>query len=206
MQILIGENTSHRVTDLVLREGWGRMWVYRKISALPNERWGFDNGVFKVWDKRGPMRADQFDEPGYLSRLARARDVGRPYLAVAPDLPAAGSDSLNFSLRWRDRLADWPWYLAVQDGMTTDDVAPHIAGFDGVFVGGSTPFKMTLPDWVSFAHEHGRKCHYARCTSPKRLHWAKSLGCDSIDSSQPLWSWQALRAFEHASKQQEMFA
>jgi len=206
MQILIGESTSHRVVELVKNRGWARMWVYRKIRAQPGERWGFDNGVFKIWDKAGPMKETQFDERGYLSRLARARDVGRPYLAVTPDLPAAGLDSLDFSLRWRDRLSsDWPWYLAVQDGMTPKDVEPHIDGFAGIFVGGSTPFKLTLPVWVDFAHRHKKRCHYARCTSPKRLHWARSLGCDSIDSSQPLWSWQALRAFEHASLQREMF-
>ena len=181
------------------------MWVYRNIRALPDESWGFDNGVFKIWDKNGPMTENQFDEPGYLSRLARARDAGMPYLAVVPDLVAAGLDSLAFSLRWRDRLDDWPWYLAVQDGMTTEDVAPYLDAFSGIFVGGSTQFKSTLPSWVRFAHAHGKKCHYARCTSPKRLAWAQSIGCDSIDSSQPLWSWQSLRAFEHASLQKGLF-
>lgn len=209
MQILIGESTSGRVVELVRQRGWGRMWVYRNILALPGERWGFDNGVFKIWDKKGPMNSSAFDELGYLARLSRARDTGTPYLAVVPDLPAAGLSSLHFSLRWRERLARvedrWPWYLAVQDGMTPHDVAPHIAGFRGVFLGGSTVYKATLPQWVDFAHRHGVRCHYARCTSPMRLHWARSLGCDSIDSSQPLWSWQKLRAFEHASLQEQLW-
>jgi len=207
MQILIGENNSKRVIGLVRNLGWGRMWVYRNIKNQEGERWGFDNGVFKIWDKKGPMSEGQFDEAGYIKRLQRAKACGTPYLAVVPDLPAAGLDSLAFSLQWRARLEDgWPWYLAVQDGMTPRDVEPHISKFDGIFVGGSTEFKSTLPAWVSFAHRHGKKCHYARCTSPKRLHWARSLGCDSVDSSQPLWSLQALRAFEHASLQQELFS
>jgi len=102
--VLVGESTSHRIVESCTTLGWGRMWVYRNIRPISGERWGFDNGVFKTWDRTGPMRREQFDVDGYLWRVDRAHKVGTPYLAVVPDLIAAGNASLDFSLEWRTRL------------------------------------------------------------------------------------------------------
>ena len=75
-------------------------------------------------------------------------------------------------------------------------VVPVLASFAGLFVGGSLPWKMrTAFDWVTLAHAHGKPCHIGRVGSPDRVAWAREIGADSIDSSQPLWTNDKWRAF-----------
>lgn len=182
--VMLGECDNRRIVEILRERGWGRMWVHRRIKLLPGERWGFDNGAFGHW-KRG----EEFDADAYLRRLDRALGLGvDPELAVVPDLPARGLDSLAFSLDWLDRLPAWPWYLAVQDGMTADDVRPHLGRFAGLFLGGSTRFKTTAPEWCKFAHVAGLRFHYARCSTRRRLWYAQAIGADSLDTTQPLWT------------------
>lgn len=200
---MIGESTGTRVEETCRRLGWGRMWVHRKIRLLPGEKWGFDNGAFPAW-----VRGEKWDADAWLTRMKAARQLGQPYLAVLPDLPARGLESLAFSLDWYPRLPPWPWYLAVQDGMRPEDVEPVIHRFAGLFLGGSNRFKATAPEWLELAHRHQRKLHYARCSSVRKLHWCQEAGVDSADSSQPLWGWERfdrfVRAFEGPT-QTELF-
>lgn len=154
------------------------------------------------------MKESQFDSDAYMRRLDRAYAAGTPWLAVVPDLIAAGLKSLDFSMKWKHKLpSKWPLYLAIQDGMRTEDL-DGIDGFSGIFMGGSTRFKSEGPSWCNWSHANGMRFHYARCSSPSRLVWARNYGADSIDSSQPLWSWDALSAFERAyvgPQQKELF-
>lgn len=206
--VLVGESTSHRIVDACRRLGWGRMWVYRNIRPIDGEKWGFDNGVFKLWDRKGPMTHDQFDADGYMRRLEKAQKVGTPYLAVVPDLIAAGNASIDFSMIWRELMPkDWPLYLAVQDGMDFERVENLIARrlFSGLFLGGSSSFKTTAPMWCDMAHKHGARFHYGRCSSVKTWERARAMRADSVDSSQMLWSWHALSAFENATAQQVLW-
>lgn len=200
--VLLGESTGTVITETCKRLKWGRMWVHRKINIYEGEKWGFDNGAFGDWDKVNAMVF--FDLDSYRRRLDRAYSVGVPFLAVVPDL-IANEKSLDFSLECLEMMPkEWPNYLAVQDGMTTASVEGVLAKFAGIFVGGSTRFKSTLPEWTTLAHRHGKRVHYARCSGPRRLERAMALGVDSVDSSQPLWSRELLRkyvfAFEHPTQ------
>jgi len=110
--------------------------------------------------------------------------------------------SLAESLAWLPELRAFPWaiYLAVQDGMETLDV--EASRFDGIFIGGTIPWKLrTAPHWVSVARRQGVPVHFARCGTARRVSYARALGCDSIDSSLPLWSKQNLRSFIDALDQ-----
>lgn len=191
---LIGECTSTKVEDTCRRLGWGRMWVHRRIRPLPGELWGFDNGVFG-----DHMNGRQWDSTKWLARLELALAVGTPYLAVAPDILGGGVESLMHSVNWLPRLPRLlPWYLAVQDGMTPGTVRPYLDGFAGIFLGGTNRFKTTAPEWCAFAHRHGLRFHFARCSSPSRLHWCREMGADSADSTQPLWTEKMFSAFVRA--------
>jgi len=205
--VLIGECTSHRVVDVCRRLGWGRMWVFRNIRPIDGEQWGFDNGAYKAWADGGkvPMTAHGFDGAAYMRRVERAERAGAPYLAVVPDLVAAGEESLHFSLHWRVHLPqEWPLYLAVQDGMTPALVGDAIDGFAGVFLGGTTKFKRTAAEWASWAHARGLRFHYARCSSQRAWRDACAVGADSVDSSQALWRKSMLNAWENTTAQMEM--
>lgn len=160
------------------------MWT-DKPKPYPGELWGFDNGAFAAWKKGLP-----FPEEEYRKRLQIALGVGIPYLAVVPDIVGGGTDSLYFSMNWLKTLPrNWPWYLAVQDGMNTKDVQPFIKWFKGIFLGGTDDFKRQAPIWKQMAHDHGKRFHYARVSGERKLHHAFWVGADSLDTTQPLWSW-----------------
>src|SRR4051794_21490167 len=55
--------------------------------------------------------------------------------------------------------------------------------------------RSTTPMWVAYAHAHGWRCHVGRVGTVERVHWARALGVDSIDSALPLWSTKKLEAF-----------
>lgn len=180
--------------EVIRRCGWGRMWVGTKhpIKPFPGERWGFDNGAFVCWSKGKP-----WDEAVFLRSLEKARMAGTPYLACTPDIVAAGVRSLEFSMQWIDRLPlDWPWYLAVQDGMTLRDVEPLMPRFAGIFLGGSTPFKNTAGAWSRLAKQHGKRFHYARAGTRRKMRMAQEVGADSLDSAFPIWKKERREQFE----------
>lgn len=143
-----------------------------------------DNGAFRAWRAGRP-----FDEVAFTRTLALA--AGADFV-VAPDVVAGGAASLDLSRSWLHRL-DGRVYLAVQDGM---DPGVDLAGFDGVFVGGTLPWKLARgAEWVEAAHRAGRPCHIGRVGTPRRVAWARAIGADSIDSCLPLWSSGQLESF-----------
>lgn len=160
------------------------MFCQRAIAPFPGELWGFDNGAFMDWTS-----GKSFDEGRFVGKLAEATGAGTPYLAVVPDLVARGSESLAMSLAWREKLEQqWPWYLAVQDGMTVDGVRQVLPLFSGIFLGGTDKFKLGAYKWCDLAHSEGKPFHYARAGTITKLRHAIKIGADSIDSSFPLWT------------------
>jgi hypothetical protein len=106
--------------------------------------------------------------------------------AVPPDIVAGGTRSLDLSLRWL------PWVLkhcrrallAVQDGMEVDQIRPYLGGDVGVFVGGSTPWKLsTMAMWAELARSRGAWCHIARVNSTLRIRKCALAGATSFDGS-----------------------
>ena len=167
----------------------GRMVIDTAIKPYQGEPWGFDNGAFRDW-----LNGKEFDSSAFLLRLEMAKKIGTPYLAVTPDIVAGGDKSLYFSLDWLDKLQEWPWYLAVQDGMKLDQVSKILKPFAGIFLGGTDKFKATAWHWCKLAHMHGKKFHYARAGTPRKLIEAKKVGADSCDSAFPLWSMERFMA------------
>jgi hypothetical protein len=188
MKVLVGDTRSRRIVRQLEAAGWGRMCLRDKPDPYDGEPWGYDNGAFVAWVSGKPWDGD-----AYLRRLERAYTKGRPMLAVTPDRVADPS-SLEFSLSWLERLpADWPWYLAVQDGMVPGRV--DLAPFSGVFLGGSNRYKGTAPAWRAAAHAAGLPFHYGRAGTLRKLEHARQAGADSIDSAFPLWSVDRLQLF-----------
>jgi hypothetical protein len=183
--VLIGETRSYENVSFLREWGWGRIFLKGKPCPFPFERWAFDNGAFVAWRK-----GFSFPEDEFLHRMEEAEGVNsEPYLAVTPDIVAGGLTSLDFSLSWRERLKNgWPWYLAVQDGMATNEVCDIAHLFSGIFLGGTDKFKFGAEKWCDLAHACGKKFHYGRAGTLRKLAHAIRVGADSIDSSFPLWT------------------
>lgn len=189
MIVLVGELTTRRIVRDLEQLGWGRMWarVKERPQCYDGEPWGFDNGAFAAWQNGKPWNAD-----AYLRRLERMYALGVPYLAVVPDI-VGRPESYDFSLGWLERLPEWPWYLAVQDGMIpgTVDLTP----FHGIFLGGTNGYKAYASAWRTEAHIANKPFHYGRAGTLRKLEHARQAGADSIDSAFPLWSRDRFRLF-----------
>jgi hypothetical protein len=117
-------------------------------------------------------------------------------MAIVPDIVAGGMRSLDYSLGWLARLPKkWPWYLAVQDGMDAKAVEKVIGLFDGLFLGGTDALKLTAWAWSQLAHEQGKKFHYGRAGTLRKLQHAYNVDADSCDSAFPLWSMERMTLF-----------
>jgi hypothetical protein len=188
--LFIGGTRTHRLIDRATALGWGRLFT-EKPTPRAGEPWALDNGVFGAWKAGKPWSAAAF-----LKSLEQSAELHAPTLAVLPDVVGGGAASIAHSMRWLAVLPERAWYLAVQDGMTTDDVAAVLPEVAGLFLGGTDAFKATAPVWCELAHRHGKRFHYARVSTENRLRAALDCGADSADSSQMLWSQEHWQRFE----------
>lgn len=168
----LAEVSARGMGRLVTAAGWK--------NPKPGLPWCLDNGAFSAYRQGRP-----FDGPLFERVLRKVPSHHRPDFAVIPDIVAGGLNSLLFSLAWLPRLPHgWPWYLAVQDGMTEQDVEPYVCQVAGLFVGGTLEWKhATAERWVAFARRHQLKVHVGRVGSVPDLAWAERIGADSADST-----------------------
>lgn len=105
---------------------------------------------------------------------------------VPPDIVAGGAASLDLSLRWMSWVLKHckRALLAVQDGMEVDHVRTYLGHDVGVFVGGTTQWKLaTMAAWADLARERGAWCHIARVNSTLRIRKCAIAGATSFDGS-----------------------
>jgi hypothetical protein len=175
----------------------GRIYIrglLNKAPLYPGERWAYDNGAYVDW-----QQGREFDSDAFLKDMDKiTHKEHRPFFSVIPDLPA-DPGSLDFSMGWVDRVpTELTWYLAVQDGMDTQDVNTCIRStplIRGIFIGGSDEFKNRAPEFVDLAHNYGLPVHMGRASSSKRIRAAHEIGCDSFDTAAPLWEWSKFAKF-----------
>jgi hypothetical protein len=143
-----------------------------------------DNGAWSAH-----CAGERWSDAPLRQLLERARGFPTaPGWVVLPDVVGAGLESLALSLRWHAQhhaLADH-WLLAVQDGMSVEQVRRVVLDLDlaGVFVGGSTAWKWsTLPDWTELGLDLGLLVHVGRVNSLRRAELCRDLGATSIDGS-----------------------
>jgi len=172
-----------------------------------------ENGDTRTTGRDFSAEYAHFDKTLESERMADLIAASRgPDFAVVPDEPA-DPNSLLVSLSWLydyienrqldldptgwyygSRAGSIPFYLAVQDGMTPEELEqerdemleePMLWHIKGIFLGGTDEFKKNIDQWREFCDKHGLKLHYGRCTQ-SRLQEAVDAGCDSGDSSHPL--------------------
>ncbi len=168
--------------------------------------WFLDNGAFRAWKHQRPFPEERFTR--CLTALVDGSG-SLPEFVIAPDIVGGGLDSLRLSMRWLSALIPVaPVYVAVQDGMPITILDTFPREVEGVFVGGTLPWKLATGEhWVRAAHQSERRCHIGRVGTARRVRWAKRIQADSIDSCLPLWSRQNLSRFLSAlePRQVEMF-
>lgn len=161
--------------------------------ALDNGRWSdFTQGL-------------EFDEARFLRFVERFGDDAD--WLVAPDTVAGGLASLELTLRWLPRLrgACDLILVAVQDGMTPADLAPIVGPQVGIFLGGSTEWKLaTMQTWGDFAARVRVHYHVARVNTVRRIRMAAAAGAHSIDGSSASRFATTLPKLDAARRQRDM--
>jgi len=189
MKAYVGQTCSRKLIKRLTALGIGEC---TNRGEMPPRRTPFfyDNGAYSDW-----TAGREWDEAKWLSELDAVARMA-PDFVVAPDIVAGGLDSLERSRAYLDRLDGMKPYLVVQDGMRLENVQAAIGGFSGVFVGGTSDWKLeTGSAWVDLAHANQVPCHIGRVGTGRKVRWAIDIGADSIDSSLPLWSEGNLRVF-----------
>lgn len=171
------ERCSRYGIGLLMCNHWRdpRQWPYFAI----------DNGAFSAF-----MHGGYWDSAPFIRILERCkREQLFPDFVVLPDIVADAVGSLARSSAWFDRIAAYGWrcYLAVQDGMTPENVEEFLRVHEtvrGIFVGGTTKWKLeTAHSWACFAHGHGLGCHVGRIGPIPAVSYMETMGINSIDST-----------------------
>lgn len=141
--------------------------------------YAIDNGAWADFRAGRPFDEDAFER--LLEKLGASSDW-----IVLPDIVAGGLKSLELSLRWSNRcraVSDLV-LIAVQDGMEPSDLVNVVGPHVGIFLGGSTEWKLErMADWGQFCAERGLWYHVARVNTRKRFRMAHAAGAASIDGT-----------------------
>ena len=164
--IAYASRTGTRRNLAALREaGWRLLVSATGVLRTESFPYALDNGAWSAYAQGQP-----FNERAFVKALRKLG--GGADWTVIPDIVAGGAASLELSLRWmRHVLDECPRaLLAVQDGMVADDVRPFIGPRVGIFVGGSTNWKLeTLDGWGLLGHEIGCWVHVGRVNTARRI-------------------------------------
>lgn len=161
----------------------GACWIPERISLI-DEPYILDNGAYGAHIRREPWSQHEWIDA--LNRIDE-RMPREPDLAVLPDVVGDAEKTYDRSERYASRVLDrgYTAYFAVQDGMNVEESVRFARdlGCDGVFVGGTTGWKMLYQDQYRMtAHDYGIACHVGRPNLSRLEHYIES-GYDSVDTT-----------------------
>lgn len=150
-----------------------------------------DNGAFAMFNNGVAFNAQKFY--GRLIEVMEKSRFGRlntPDFIVIPDIVCGGMESLALSMQWMafiegTKLANFAYYLPIQDGMTLCAVEAVIKErkIDGLFLGGTKAWKYaTGKVWADLANKYGLPIHVGGVGVKSKIEWARECGFTSVDS------------------------
>jgi|TARA_R110000824_G_scaffold401502_1_gene612636 hypothetical protein len=108
---------------------------------------------------------------------------------TAPDVLEDWAKTRSLFNTWQPIIAahQLPVAIVLQDGVTHHDIP--WADIDGVFIGGSTDFKLSrhTASLSGYARAYGKWVHMGRVNSARRYRHARDIGCQSVDGSKFSW-------------------
>jgi hypothetical protein len=181
--------------------GWRLIVSATSDLRTAGMRYALDNGAWSCFQQN---RA--FDTTAFERAVDQVGD-GADWI-VLPDIVGGGLASLDLSLAWLPRLRPLgvPLLLAVQDGMNGDDVRPHIGPWIGIFVGGSTPWKLaTALAWGEIARTRSAYLHVGRVNTARRIALCHAAGADSFDGTSASRFASTVPLLDAARRQPDLF-
>jgi len=159
--------------------GWRLLVSAKGVLRTEGMPYALDNGAWTAFQQGEP-----FDELAF-GRAVELLGESADWI-VLPDIVAGGMASLEFSLRWLERLKGIPTrlLLAVQNGMEPDDVRELLSPAVGLFVGGDTQWKLAkVNTWGHLARRRNCYMHVGRVNSAKRIALCAAAGAHSVDGT-----------------------
>lgn len=121
-------------------------------------------------------------ESDKFQRLIDKIDTPIAWIAVPDVVGDARLTRILFNF-WQPELHEFPLAFVAQDGCRLSDPPWHL--IKCLFIGGTTRFKLSnqAARLIKEAKRRGKLIHMGRVNSNKRLRYAYSLGCDSVDGT-----------------------
>lgn len=177
--MLLLVTTGHPDMERYAHPNLGRLLQPRHYSsvertALSGIPWAADNDCFQG-----------LDASAYVRMLDRLSGLPGCLFVTVPDVVGDANATLELWGQWSECVSErqLPTAFVLQDGISSDCVPWDDC--DAVFVGGSTEWKLgdTAADLVREANERGKWSHMGRVNTLRRIIYAQSIGCKSIDGS-----------------------
>lgn len=147
-------------------------FVARVADVAARMPWAADNDCFQG-----------LDVPAFERMLEKIQGHPGCLFVVAPDVVGDAVRTAEWFEDWEPMIHGMglPVALAAQDGL----VDPPWSRFEALFIGGSTGFKLgtDAERLVDEAKARGKWIHMGRVNSGRRMEYAASIGCDSVDGS-----------------------
>ena len=194
--------TGTRRNLAALRDAGWRL-IVSATGALRHEGmpYALDNGAWTAFQQQR-----QFDERLFW-RAVEQMGENADWI-VLPDIVAGGQASLDYSIAWMNRLRGLPTkqLIAVQDGVTLDDVRDFLNPMVGIFVGGTTEWKeSTVHEWGLLARRTCCYLHVGRVNSARRIRLCAAAGADSIDGTSASRFSTTIGRLDIARRQRDLF-
>lgn len=191
---------TRRNLDALRAAGWRLLISRAGVWRDEGFAYAIDNGAWTDFQTQQP-----FDEKGFWRLLLTMGD--RADWVAVPDIVAGGMASLDLSRSWLPRVLAHASHalIPVQDGMTPADLAPLVGQRVGIFLGGSTEWKLaTMEEWGRFCAERVVHYHVARVNTARRFRLAHASGAWSVDGSSASRFAETLPALDRAARQPDM--
>jgi hypothetical protein len=145
-------------------------------TAAQGIPWAADNDAFN----------GEWDEDAFERMLQSCAHLPGCRFVVARDVVG---DAYMTSMHWEEYASlimryGLPCAYVAQDGIESIEDVPW-GSLDALFIGGTDDFKLgsIVPSLVAEAKRRGKWVHMGRVNSKRRVIYAASIGCDSIDGS-----------------------
>lgn len=161
---------------ILIRSVMGSRFVDSNLrEILSGFKWAMDNSAF----------SGNFNAENYIEKMAAMTSRVETCLFVtAPDVVGNAIATINLYPFWRDtiRLYGFPAAFVGQDGLENFGLPDD---FDAFFIGGSTRWKLSRQarELAQEVKRRGKWLHMGRVNSKPRVHYARSIGCDSVDGT-----------------------
>jgi hypothetical protein len=161
---------------ILIRSVMGSRFADKNLGEIVRGfKWAMDNSAF----------SGNFNAENYIEKMgAMTSRVSTCLFVTAPDVVGNAKDTISLYPEWREKIRSFgfPAAFVGQDGLENYGLPDD---FDALFIGGSTKWKLSKAarELAQESKRRGKWLHMGRVNSLARIHYAESIGCDSVDGT-----------------------